>query len=201
MPWFDRSPKVLATYGLAALLALTELVVMWQTLHPNVSEDYRAYYITRTSTCLPQPVTASYVLGEAVNFTSNGDIEMARELLPCGWEGPNDDGRQSLGETSRMRFAIGPQQDLRLELVLKGINLNNAGDRDVRLFAGEQPIGQALVGAEDTETFQFDVPAEAIKDGYLDLRFDYPNAIETSPGISNTYWRSVKLISARLSPA
>jgi hypothetical protein len=100
-----------------------------------------------------------------------------------------------------MRFAVGPQQDLRLELVLKGINLNNAGDRDVRLFAGEQPIGQAIVGAEDTETFQFDVPAGAIKDGYLDLRFDFPNAIETSPGISNTYWRSVKLISARLSPA
>ncbi len=198
---FDRSTKVLATYALAALLAVTELVVLWQTLHPNVSDDYRAYYITRTTTCLPQPVTASYVLGQTVDFTNKGDRDAARELLPCGWEGPNDDGRQSLGETSRLRFAVGPQQDLRLELVLKGIDLNDAGDRDIRLFAGEQPIGQVLLGAEATQTFQFGVPAAAIRDGYLDLRLDFPNAIETSPGISNTYWRSVKLISARLSPA
>lgn len=201
MPLFDRSFKAPAIYALAAVLAVAELAVLWQTLHPNVSDDYRAYYITRTTTCLPQPVTASYVLGETVDFTTSGDRDAARELLPCGWENPNDDGRQSLGETSRLRFAIGQPQDLALELVLKGINLNDAGDRDVRLFAGEQPIGQAIVGAEDTQTFQFNVPASAIKDGYLDLRLDFPNAIETSPGISNTYWRSVKLMSARLSPA
>jgi hypothetical protein len=58
-----------------------------------------------------------------------------------------------------------------------------------------------MLGAEATETFRFAVPASAIKDGYLDIRLDFPNAIETSPGVANTYWRSVKLISARLSPA
>ncbi len=200
MPLSSRS-KVVAIYALAALLAAAELVVFWQALHPNVSDNYRAYYITRSTTCLPQPVTADYALGETVDFTSAGDRDAARELLPCGWESPNDDGRQSLGETSRMRFAVGPQQDLELELVLKGINLNDAGNRDIRLFAGEEPIGQALLGPEATETFRFSVPASAIKDGYLDLRLDFPNAIETSPGIHNTYWRSVKLISARLSPA
>lgn len=201
MPLFSPSPKVLATYALAALLAVTELVVFWQALHPNVSDDYRAYYITRTTTCLPQPVTGSYVVGKTVDFTSEGNRDAARELLPCGWEGPNDDGRQSLGESSRLRFAVGPQQDLQLELVLKGINLRDAGDRDIRVFAGEEPIGQAMLGAEATETFRFAVPASAIRDGYLDIRLDFPNAIEPSPGIANTYWRSVKLISATLSPA
>ncbi len=198
---FDMSPKAVGLYGLTALLALVELGVLWQAIHPNVSDDYRAYYITRTTTCLPQPVTAAYTLGTNVDFTNAGDIGAARELLPCGWERPNDDGRQSLGETSRMRFAVGPAQDLQLELVLKGINLNDAGDRDVRLFAGEQPIGQAMVGAEATDSFTFTIPASAIEDGYVDLRLDFPNAIETSPGIHNTYWRSVKLITARLSPA
>jgi hypothetical protein len=186
---------------MAALLAVTELVVFWQALHPNVSDEYRAYYITRSTTCLPQPVTADYVLGERVDFTSNGVREAARELLPCGWEGPNDDGRQSLGETSRIRFAVGQQQDLRLELVLKGINLNDAGDRHIRLLAADELIGEAILGPEATETFRFSVPAGTIRDGYLDLRLEFPNAIETSPGISKTYWRSVKLISARLSPA
>lgn len=201
MRWFDPSPKAVGLYALAALLALVELGVLWQTLHPNVSEDYRAYYITRTSTCLPQPVTGAYRLGDTVDFTNEGDMDAARELLPCGWESPNDDGRQSLGETSRMRFAVGAAQDLELQLVFKGIDLNNAGDRQVRLFAGDAPIGEAIVGPEQTQTFTFTVPAAALSNGYLDLRLDFPNAIETSPGISNTYWRSVKLISARLTPA
>lgn len=200
MLWFDTSPKSIGLYGLTVLLALVEVGVLWQSLHPQVSGDYNAYYITRTTTCLPQPVAATYTLGSVVDFTNAGDMDAARELLPCGWEHANDDGRQSLGESSRLRFAIEAPQDLQLTLTIKGINLNDAGDRDVRLFAGEQPIGSAIVGAEATKTFTFAVPASAIQNGYLDLRLDFPNAIETSPGLSNTYWRSIKLISAQLRP-
>ncbi|MDB5473819.1 MAG: hypothetical protein JWP99_1122, partial [Devosia sp.] len=93
MPLSSPSPKALGSYGLAALLALVELGVLWQAVHPQVSDAYRAYYITRTTTCLPQPVSASYALGSTVDFTSSGDVQAARELLPCGWGGPNDDGR------------------------------------------------------------------------------------------------------------
>ena len=201
MHWFDTSPKAIALYSLTLLLGLVEIVVLWQALHPDVSENYRAYYITRTTTCLQQPVTGAYRLGSVVDFTNAGDMDAARELLPCGWEHANDDGRQSLGESSRMRFFVGAPQDLTLTVTAKGINLNDAGDRIVQMFAGEQPIGEASLGAEATETFTFLVPASAIQDGFLDLRLDFPNAIETSPGISNTYWRSIKLISAQLSPA
>ena len=198
--WFETSPKALAVYGLTALLAIVELGVLWQALHPNVTDDYRAYYITRSTTCLPQPVTAAYGLGTLIDFTNNGDIDGARELLPCGWENPGDDGRQSLGESSRMRFYIGTPQDLQFTITMAGMNLNNAGDRDVRLFAGAYPVGHAIVGAESKDTFTFDVPGSAIEDGFLNLRFDFSNAIETSDGISSIYWRSVKLISAQLSP-
>lgn len=201
MPLSSISPKARGMYALAALLALVELGVLWQTLHPNVSDDYRAYYITRTTTCLPQPISAAYTLGTTVDFTTSGDIDAARELLPCGWERPNDDGRQSLGETSRMRFTVGAPQNLELQLVFKGINLNDAGPRHVQLYAGELFVGEAVVDPEATQTFTFPIPTEAISDGMLDLRLDFPNAIETSPGIANIYWRSVKLISARLSPA
>ena len=82
----DRSPLALGAYALAALLALTELAVLWQALHPAVSADYRAYYIDRTTTCLPQPVTGDYVLGKELNFRAEGDE--TRELRPCGWTGP-----------------------------------------------------------------------------------------------------------------
>lgn len=49
----------LGAYILVAIVALFELGVVWLMLHPNVTPDYRAYYIDKTTTCLNQPVTAS----------------------------------------------------------------------------------------------------------------------------------------------
>ena len=45
MRLFDRRPAAIGAYALGALLAGFELTVLWQALHPNVSDDYRAYYI------------------------------------------------------------------------------------------------------------------------------------------------------------
>lgn len=200
MPSFNRSPLAIGAYGLAAVLAMLELGILWQTLHPDVTPQYRAYYIDRSTTCLPQTVTGLYTVGTRMDFTSTGNVEAARETLPCGWENPNSDGRQSLGETSRLRFAVGQPQDLTLTLELKGVDLNDAGDRIVDVLAGDEVIGQATVKPEETATYEFAVPASAVKDGFIDLKLDFPNAIIVSPGMSNTYWRSVKLIAATLSP-
>ncbi|PXA98852.1 hypothetical protein DMC47_06575, partial [Nostoc sp. 3335mG] len=117
----DRSPLALGLYALAALLALFELAVLWQALHPDVSDEYRAYYIDQTTTCLPQPVTGEYTLGTVLNFRSGGDN--TRELRPCGWDGPAGDGMHSIGETSRLRFAVPSRQALRLSLELTGVTL------------------------------------------------------------------------------
>ena len=110
----DRSTPALALYALAAAIALVEVAILWQALHPNVPDDFRAYYIDRTITCLPQPVTGDYVLGTEIDFRSGGPN--TRELRPCGWDGPAGDGMHAIGTESRLRFAVSEPQDLTLML-------------------------------------------------------------------------------------
>ena len=70
----------------------------------------------------------------------------------------------------------------------------------MHVFAGETDIGELLVTPDKSERFTLAVPASAIgEDGYLDLLLDYPDAINPDK-IANTYWRSVKLTAASLSP-
>ena len=196
----DRSPLTLGAYALAAILALFELAVLWQALHPNVSADYRAYYIDRTTTCLPQPVTGEYVLGTELNFRSEGDE--TRELRPCGWTGPAGDGTHSVGETSRLRFAVDAKGPLTLMLELTGVTLPGPAQQRVLISANGHDIGEVAVTPDLTERFVISIPASALDDdGFVDLKFDYPDAISPGKRVSNTYWRSIKLTAASLSPA
>ena len=196
----DRSPLTLGAYALAAILALFELAVLWQALHPNVSADYRAYYIDRSTTCLPQPVTGEYVLGTELNFRSEGDE--TRELRPCGWTGPAGDGTHSVGETSRLRFAIDAKGPLTLMLELTGVTLPGPAQQRVLISANGQEIGEIAVTPDKTERFVISIPASALDDdGFVDIKLDYPDAISPGKRVSNTYWRSIKLTAASLSPA
>lgn len=198
MRLFDRRSAAIGAYGLAALIAMLELIVLWQALHPRVSDNYRAYYIDRTTTCLPQQVTGAYALGTTLDFRSGGDE--TRELRPCGWSGPAGDGLHSVGQSSRLRFHVGAPRDLLLTLELTGTTLPGPPQQRVLVSAGGQALDQWLVTPDRTESFSLAVPAAAIDAaGYLDLLFDYPDAI--NPGrAANTYWRSVKLTQGSLRP-
>lgn len=196
----DRSPLALGAYALAAILALVELAVLWQALHPNVSADYRAYYIDRTTTCLPQPVTGEYVLGTELNFRSEGDE--TRELRPCGWTGPAGDGTHSVGQTSRLRFAADTTGPLALMLELTGVTLPGPAQQRVLVSADGQEVAEIAVTPDKTERFTISIPASAVDDdGFVDIKLDYPDAISPGKRVSNTYWRSVKLTALSLSPA
>lgn len=193
----ERHPLALGTYALAALLALFELAVLWQALHPNVSDDYRAYYIDRTATCLPQPVTGAYTLGTEIDFRSGGDE--TRELRPCGWSGPVGDGLHSVGETSRLRLAAGQPQPLTLMLELTGMPGSVA--QTVLVSVNEISIGTLAVPPEATGRFTLAIPAASIgEDGMANIRLDYPDAINPNGRTANTLWRAVKLTAASLSP-
>lgn len=196
----DRSPLTLAAYALAAMLALFELAILWQALHPNVPDHYRAYYIDRSTTCLPQPVTADYVLGAEIDFRSGGDN--TRELRPCGWDGPAGDGVHSIGQTSRLRFAAGPAQNLTLMLELTGVTLPGPAQQRVLVSANGEDLGEIEVTPGETDRFTLAVPAAAVGDtGFVDIALDFPDAIMPGKRVANTYWRAVKLTAAALGPA
>lgn len=199
LPLSDRSPLTLGAYALAAILALFELAVLWQAVHPQVSDNYRAYYLDKTTTCLPQPVTGQYTVGTELDFRSEGDD--TRELRPCGWDGPAGDGMHSVGETSLLRFELGQPQALTLMVELNGTTLEGPPIQTVVVSANGTPLGSLTVTPDRTERFTLPVPASAIgDDGALVIQFDYPDAISPGPRTANTYWRSVKLTAASLTP-
>lgn len=192
----------LAAYCAVAIILAVELVIFWRALNPSAGGDYRAYYIDRSTTCLPQPVTGAYQLGRWVSFRSDG-ARFTRELRPCGWEGPVGDGTHSVGETSRLRFAVGPiAAPLELALEMVAVDLPGPPRQRVRVSANGVFVGEAGVRPGEPHLATFQIPAAALgKTGVLDIALDFPDAIPPSPGISNTRKRAIKLLSARVSVA
>ncbi|MFK0692611.1 hypothetical protein ACFX5Q_31255 [Mesorhizobium sp. IMUNJ 23033] len=112
MPWSDTLVPYgravsFGGYALAAVLAVSEVVILALALNPNINADYRAYYIDRTTTCLNRDAVGTYTLGQTVSFRSDGAKQAAGTIV-CGWSGPVADGTHSLGETSRLRLEIPP---------------------------------------------------------------------------------------------
>lgn len=195
----DRSLPALGLYALAAALAVLELAILWQALHPSVSEDFSAYYIERSTTCLPQPVSGDYVLGTEIDFRSGGPN--TRELRPCGWDGPAGDGMHAIGEASRLRLAVGEAQPLTLMLELTGVTLPGPAMQRVAVSVNNREVGTAEVVPGETQRYSFEIPADAIGEtGFAEIELAYPDAISPRAGMSNTQWRSVKLTAGSLSP-
>lgn len=200
MRWSDRTLPGPFAYGLAALLAIGELLVLWLALHPRVPEDYRAYYIDHTTTCLPQPVSGDYELGTEIDFRSGGPD--TRQLRPCGWEGPAGDGMHALGEQSRLRFAVGTARPLTLMLELTGVTLPGPAAQRVDISVNGTTLGEIEVPAGETRRFTLPVPEAALAGRTTaDIALNFPDAILARPGDSNTRKRSVKLVGARLAAA
>jgi hypothetical protein len=183
-------------------LALAELVVLWLALHPAVAPDYAAYFIDRTTTCLNQPVSGAYELGETVSFTSEG-YGPAKTLRVCGWEGPAGDGTHAVGTSSRLRFAL-PANPGRLVLTLEMTAIERDGHPRQRIdvTGNGVELGDAVLAGGETKSFDIAVPPEAVAAApdVLDVTLAYPDAIRMGPGDADTRLRSIKLLSARLGP-
>ena len=191
----------IAAYGAVAVILAVELVVFWRALNPSAGGDYRAYYIDRSTTCLPQPVTGAYELGRRISFRNGA--RLTRELMPCGWEGPVGDGTHSVGETSRLRFATGAiEAPLALALEMVAVDLPGPPRQRVRVSANGVFLGEAGLTPGKRRLATFAIPTAAIGEtGMLDIALDFPDAIPPGPGVSNTRKRAIKLLSAQLSAA
>jgi hypothetical protein len=189
-------------YGLAAALALAELVVLWLALHPAAAPDYTAYYITHTVTCLNQPFPGTYALGETLSFRSEG-YGPAKDVRVCGWEGPAGDGTHAVGTTSRLRFALPPHVGrLVLTLAMTAVEHDGHPRQRIDITGNGVALGEIVLAGGETESVDLAVPAEAVEaaPNVLDVILSYPDAIRMAPGDADTRLRSIKLLSARLGP-
>ena len=197
-------PVRLLAYAVVASAIVFELSVVWLMLHPNVPDDFRAYYIDQTTTCLNQPVSGAYELGATISFVSEGR-EAAMPLRVCGWEGPAGDGTHAVGQTSRLRFALPTDTPGPLTLTLQLVAVVRAGYPSQRIVVEadgtELGIITALAGVP--LTVDLSIPAETVaaQPEALEIFLHYPDAIRMAPSDRNTRLRSIKLLSARLAPA
>jgi len=190
-----------ALYAVAAAVAMFELGVAWLSLHPDVSADYRAYYIDQTTTCLNEPVSGQYIFGTEVTFRS-GYEKTVQPLKVCGWEGPVGDGLHAVGESARLRFALPPGlQALHLMIKLDAVDFSAPKGQEVEVVANGTSLGTVHVGPGDPQRFAFIVPEDVVlkHPAALEVELKFPDAIRVSPQDSNTRKRSIRLVGAEVS--
>lgn len=189
-------------YALVAVLALFELAMVWLMLHPDVSPDYRAYYLDKTTTCLNQPVAGTYTLGTIVHFTPDGR-DVAKLLKVCGWEGPTGDGTHAVGTSARLRFVY-PEPATALTLELRMIAVNKAGSpsQRVEIVLNGDSIDTVTVTPDAPQDFALTVPPGLVTaaSGKLDLELRFPDSVQMGPTDPDNRRRSIKLLAAALLP-
>ncbi|RJT41344.1 hypothetical protein D3227_05990 [Mesorhizobium waimense] len=204
MPWSDTLDPYgrtisLGGYSLAAVLAVSEIVILALALHPNVNADYRAYYIDRTTTCLNRDAIGSYSLGQTVSFRSDG-AKLAAGMIVCGWSGPVADGTHSLGETSRLRLQIPPLRNgLKATLQMAAVIRPPQITQRVMISVHGVSVHKVTLSGKEPTTVSFVIPHAAFSNARtFEMAFDYLDGIPPSQAASNIYKRSIKLVSFRL---
>lgn len=195
------SPLRLAAYALVALCGAFEVYTLWLAANPNVPPDYDAYYISKTTTCLNQPVSGEYA-GGVVSFLPDG-AEAAKPVKVCGWEGPAGDGTHAVGTSARLRFALAaPVHKPLLRLEAVAVEKDGQGmDQRVDVLLDGETVGEVLVSADGPRTYDVPLGLPIAGAGTHDITFEFPEAVQMGPTDPETRWRSIKLLAAGIVPA
>ncbi|AZO63485.1 MAG: hypothetical protein EOQ55_12655 [Mesorhizobium sp.] len=188
-----------AGYALAGALAAAEIAILALALSPNVSDDYRAYYIDKTTTCLNRDAVGRYTPGRTVSFRSDGARE-ATTMMVCGWSGPVADGTHSLGESSRLRLTLPPLRDgLRATLEMAAVIRPPQTWQRIVVSANGTEVYRGTLSGDVATTVSFVIPHAVLAGkATLDMAIEYPDGIPQSADASNIYNRAIKLRSFRL---
>jgi hypothetical protein len=189
----------LAAYALAATLALGELVVFALALSPQVHPDYRAYYLDRSTTCLPRSPSGANTPGETI--TMRPGVVGVRQVRGCGWQGPAGNGLHSIGTRSQIHLAVPAGQPLELELAVAAELRAAAPIQRIRLSIDGVEAGSYLLTSAADVDVTVPVPAAAAADGRLTLQFDFPDAFEAHPLAPDTDLRAIRLLAVTVRPA
>ena len=190
----------LGAYLLVALLGAFELYTLWLMVHPDVPEDYRAYYISKTTTCLNQPVSGAYA-GGMVSFLPDGG-DAAKPIKVCGWEGPAGDGTHAVGTSARLRFALdNPVLNPVLRVEALSVEKEGQNSQRVEVLVDGKSLGEIVVTAGAPKTFDVPLNLPEATIGIYDVTFEFPEALKMGSTDPETRYRSIKLSAAGIVPA
>ena len=189
------SPLRFGAYVLVALFGAFELYTLWLAANPDVPPDYRAYYLTQTTTCLNQPVSGAYQ-GGILSFLPDG-AAAAKPVKVCGWEGPVGDGNHAVGTSARLRFALDtPVRNPMLSVEMVAVKKGDIDTQHVDVLVNGEQIGEITVTAGAPQKFEVPLGTPNAPPGTYDVTFEFPDALQMGPTDPETRWRSIKLSAA-----
>jgi hypothetical protein len=141
-------------------LGLAQLGLMAFAAVPDVGPQYRAYYIDRTTGCLPREVPGTYELDSTLLPVSKAPPQPFDDILVCGFEASEPGGTWMRGREAWFRFAIeGPRTDLQLKLrAIPLVDPRNPHQR-LTVAANGQDIGEVLFDGPELRDLAFAIPA------------------------------------------
>jgi hypothetical protein len=172
-------PTGLLFYAAAAALALFELAALTMALRPQVSEAYRAYFITRTTNCWPNPKSPyRYELGSRLFLTVDAKVGDSLPMLGCGWGSPEAWGTWTLGPRADMHLSIQPpSSDVTLRAVVQPF-VGQRKEQEVKVSADGIPVAVWTIPAGEPRELTARIPQPVTSDGDVRVTFDivYPSS-------------------------
>jgi hypothetical protein len=164
--------------AVVALIALADLGVAYLVLNPRVADDYRAYYIDRTSSCFPRVITGYYPLGTPVTFVPGRSGYARDNIRWCGFKPPSTTGIRSFGDYGILKLKFPVPDD---DLLLTFSSWTNTGAdkprREVKVVVNGEQVGTLVYTKRDRVDGKIVIPQRLAKlskaDG-MEIRFDVP---------------------------
>lgn len=160
-----------------ALIALLDLGVLYMVLRPNVTDDYRAYYIDRTASCFPRITSGYYPLGQPISFVPGRNGYDRDTVRWCGFMPPNSTGMRSFGDYGILKFSIPlPDDDLLLTFSSFANTSADKPRREVKVLVNGQRVGTLVYVDAKRVNGRIVIPQRVAKAGGKDLsiRFEVP---------------------------
>lgn len=183
-------------------LGLAELGLIAFAATPDVGPQYRAYYIDRSTGCLPREVPGTYDLGTTLTPVSTAPPEPFDDILVCGFGTSEPGGTWMMGREARFRFAIeGTQTDLELNLRAIAPIAPRGPDQRLAVVANGHDVGEVLFDNAELRDITIRIPRSVplTVRGMLELELNMIYPTPLAPGDSRRL--AMLVTSLRLAPA
>lgn len=144
-----------------AALALAELLLIGYAATPAVTDNYRAYYIDRSTTCLERPASGTYRFGKTLQLREGADAAFSK-LVVCGFGYGQPDGAWLQGNVAKLEFSDPPAGPLVLEFNAAAVLNSNWPSQHLTIRANGEAVGSFDFAGPDNVVHRVAIPADIV---------------------------------------
>ena len=165
--------KKIAAYGLSILLFAAYIGILFSARNPQVSLEYRMYYIEHTLDAWPGNGGLLYILGTKETFSLSPREPGALNRVMEGWSFREESGRWTQGNRASVLY-IFPEK-IEVDLVLEMEVVQYMQGVSAEVYANDQWIGR--MDEETGKQISIPIPKEYLKTDTLVLSFHIENPV------------------------